>query len=147
VAIIGTLGILAFRIFLQTLGSALGIFGGIANAIFIGVGNGLYRKLAIRLTDWENHRTDTDYSDALIAKTFVFQFVNSYISLYYIAFVKDAKPSLFGVEEEGCKLGGCIAELAMQLGSIFVTQIVIGNLKEVCAICLRGGGGGVACVC
>lgn len=37
----------------------------------------------------ENHRTDTEYEDNLIAKTFMFQFVNSYASLVYIAFIKE----------------------------------------------------------
>lgn len=33
-------------------------------------------------------RTDTDYDDALIAKLYVFMFVNSYASLFFVAFVK-----------------------------------------------------------
>jgi hypothetical protein len=32
--------------------------------------------------------TDTAYEDALIGKTFVFMFVNSFAALFYIAFVK-----------------------------------------------------------
>lgn len=36
------------------------------------------------------HRTDTDYDDALIAKLYVFMFVNSYASLFFVAFVKVA---------------------------------------------------------
>lgn len=48
----------------------------------------VYRKVAKRLTDWENHRTESEYENALILKNFIFQFVNSYISLFYIAFLK-----------------------------------------------------------
>lgn len=33
-------------------------------------------------------RTDTDYDDALIAKLYVFMFVNSYAALFFIAFIK-----------------------------------------------------------
>ena len=36
----------------------------------------------------ENHRTQTEYDDALIIKLFAFQFCNSYTSLYYIAFFR-----------------------------------------------------------
>lgn len=36
----------------------------------------------------ENHRTQTSYDDALIIKLFGFQFVNSYTSLFYIAFFR-----------------------------------------------------------
>ena len=33
-------------------------------------------------------RTDTDYDDALIAKLYVFMFVNSYAALFFVAFIK-----------------------------------------------------------
>lgn len=33
----------------------------------------VYKDVAVRLNDWENYRTDTDYEDALIFKTFFFQ--------------------------------------------------------------------------
>ena len=50
---------------------------------------GLYTGIARDLNNWENHRTNTAYDNQLIVKTFLFQFVNSYFSLFYIAFVKD----------------------------------------------------------
>lgn len=62
--------------------------GGGLNAAFIVVMNKLYSYLAVALNNWENHRTKTAYEDALIMKTFLFQFVNSYIALFYIAFIK-----------------------------------------------------------
>ena len=51
----------------------------------------VYSGIATRLNDAENHRTDTAFEDALIAKTFVFQFVNSFASLFYIAFIKEVR--------------------------------------------------------
>jgi hypothetical protein len=65
-----------------------GIVASIANAVVIQVMNAIYGEVAIQLTDFENHRTDTEYEDSLITKTFIFQFVNSYSPLFYIAFVK-----------------------------------------------------------
>lgn len=50
--------------------------------------NAIYGSIAIALNDYENHRTDTQYEDALIAKTFIFQYVNSFASLFYISFIK-----------------------------------------------------------
>ena len=41
----------------------------------------------------ENHRTQTEYDDALILKLFAFQFVNSYTSLFYIAFFRTVRAS------------------------------------------------------
>lgn len=38
------------------------------------------------------YSTDTQFEDALIGKTFIFQFVNSFSSLFYIAFVKPYIP-------------------------------------------------------
>ena len=86
--------------------------------------NMIYGDIAIRLTDYENHRTDTDYEDSLIAKTFVFQFVNSYASLFYIAFFKPF------IHEDPC-IGSCMHELQANLGTIFLARLAIGNLTEV----------------
>jgi hypothetical protein len=38
------------------------------------------------LTSWENHRTQTQFEDALILKTFLFQFINSYFTLVRICY-------------------------------------------------------------
>jgi hypothetical protein len=65
-----------------------GIITALINAVQIQVLNAIYNTVAIRLTEYENHRTNTAYEDALIGKTFIFQFVNSFSSLFYIAFVK-----------------------------------------------------------
>ena len=52
-------------------------------------------QVAVFLNDFTNFRTETEYEDALIIKTFCFQFFNSYTALFYIAFVKSLGPSLF----------------------------------------------------
>lgn len=99
------------------------IVASILNAIQIQIMNVVYSTLALALNNWENHRTDTSFEDNLIAKTFMFQFVNSYASFFYIAFIKKWT-------QDKC-LGGCMVELSVQLGSIFITRIVQGNLTEV----------------
>jgi len=48
------------------------------------------------LNDLENFRTETEYNDSLIVKTFIFQFFNSYLSCFYVAFVKGTSIALFG---------------------------------------------------
>ena len=52
-------------------------------------------QVAVKLTNLENHRTETDYENTLIFKTFLFQFANSYTALFYIAFVKGTNVSPF----------------------------------------------------
>jgi len=129
--IIATLGIFVFRVFVQrvidrTFG---GILAGITNAISIMLFGMAYRTVAKRLTDWENHRTESDYENHLILKNFVFQFVNSYVSLFYIAFIK-GKMQLFGMDTEQCA-PDCMTELSIQLGTIFITSTSVQQLNEV----------------
>lgn len=95
-------------------------------AIQVAVMNAIFDKLAVRLNNHENHRTDTEYEDSLIAKTFLFQFVNSYSSLFYIAFIKPFS------QFDPCSYGGsCMMELQVTLGTIFLSQITVGNFTEV----------------
>lgn len=64
------------------------ICSSILNALAVIILGKIYDLLAVKLTDWENHRTQTQYDDSLIIKLFAFQFANSYSSLFYIAFFR-----------------------------------------------------------
>lgn len=46
---------------------------------------------------------------SLITKTFIFQFINSYIALFYVAFVK-GRFEVFG-QIQKCDKDDCLAEL------------------------------------
>ena len=70
------------------------VIGGIAFAGQIAVMNEVYKIIAKKLTSWENHRTDSAYEANMITKAFVFQFINSYGSCFYIAFLKESQGSL-----------------------------------------------------
>ena len=50
--------------------------------------NYIYELIAIFLTEKELHRTQTGFDDALTLKIYLFQFVNYYASIFYIAFFK-----------------------------------------------------------
>jgi hypothetical protein len=82
----------------------------------------VYEKVAIALTDAENHRTETAYEDALIAKTFSFQFVNSFMSLIYVAFIKQPLAVHNMAGEVRC-YPNCFAELNSTLGIIIISNI------------------------
>lgn len=84
---------------------------GLINAVQIQVLNALYTTVAVKLTDYENHRTDTEYEDALIGKTFAFTFINSFSMLFYTAFVK---PYIDDIDP--C-LNSCMSELSTSLVS------------------------------
>lgn len=102
-----------------------GSIASIANALQIQIFGVIYDEFAIRANSYENHRTDTQYEDALITKTFVFQFINSYAALWYIAFIKP-----FIAELDPC-LGTCMQELSTSLSVIFIVRLLVGNFTAV----------------
>uniref|UniRef100_UPI00358F8113 anoctamin-8 n=1 Tax=Myxine glutinosa TaxID=7769 RepID=UPI00358F8113 len=55
-------------------------------ALVVGLLGEAYRKVAYWLNDLENYRLESAYEKHLIVKLVLFQFVNSYSSLFYIAF-------------------------------------------------------------
>ncbi|XP_074651882.1 anoctamin-8-like [Tubulanus polymorphus] len=82
-------------------------------AITIGILDDIYKKIAFWLNDKENYREDSSYENHLIIKLVLFQFVNSFLSLFYIAFyLKDMN------------------RLREQLAALLITRQVIGNIKE-----------------
>nr|XP_055066503.1 anoctamin-10 isoform X1 [Misgurnus anguillicaudatus]XP_055066504.1 anoctamin-10 isoform X1 [Misgurnus anguillicaudatus] len=56
-------------------------------AVVIEIMNLLYRYAAEFLTHWENHRLESSFQNHLVLKVLVFNFVNCFASLFYIAFV------------------------------------------------------------
>jgi len=117
------------------------LFGGIANAITIMLLNTVYQKIAFKLNEWENHRTASEFNNALIFKLFVFYFVNSYTSLYYMAFFKEGT-QLWNVSrlQDACNEGqivpgvighGCTDELTFQLATLLGVNMIVGQTKEV----------------
>jgi hypothetical protein len=91
------------------------------NSIQIVVFNRVYDRIAVYLNDWENYRTETEYEDALIVKLAAYQFVNYYISLFYIAFFKD------GIE--GCDKGDCLGELNYSLWIMFLINVIFNFIE------------------
>jgi len=93
----------------------------VINAIQIQIFNIIYSRVVRILTNLENHKTQNKFEDSLIVKTFIFQFVNSFNSLIYIAFIRCNVDNL----EESI----CVDELSTQLISIFLVSYVK-NLLE-----------------
>ena len=97
----------------------------VANVVQIQVLNKLYGGLAVFLTDWENHRTESQYEDALINKTFVFQFINSFAALFYTGIVKGLIP-----QYDSCN-HSCIDELSNMLFVILAGNLLTSNISEI----------------
>ncbi|KAK3580687.1 hypothetical protein CHS0354_017969 [Potamilus streckersoni] len=109
------------------------------NLVIILILNQLYLKIGLVLTNMEQHRTETEWEDAFTFKMFLFQFVNYYSSIFYIAFFKGrfiGRPgaydyNLFGYRQEECDPAGCLIELCLQMAIIMVGKQAYGNFKEI----------------
>eukprot|EP00111_Clytia_hemisphaerica_P022672 TCONS_00066722-protein len=75
--------------------------------------NNLYGKLAVIMNDWENHRIQSSYNNHLIVKLVLFYFVNSFLSLFYIAFYLQD-----------------MAMLKQHLATLLITQQIIQQVQE-----------------
>uniref|UniRef100_A0A8D8VQN5 Anoctamin n=2 Tax=Cacopsylla melanoneura TaxID=428564 RepID=A0A8D8VQN5_9HEMI len=125
----------ALRSFASTVAS---VSGAVVNLFLIMTMSILYEKLALRLTSWEMHRTQTEFDDSLTFKVFIFQFVNYYSSIFYIAFFKGRfvgcpgnYSKIWSLRNEDCRTGGCLIELAQQLAVIMIGKQFFNNVKEV----------------
>eukprot|EP00457_Paulinella_chromatophora_P002611 gb/GEZN01002616.1/.p1 GENE.gb/GEZN01002616.1/~~gb/GEZN01002616.1/.p1 ORF type:complete len:769 (+),score=148.43 gb/GEZN01002616.1/:55-2361(+) len=125
VVLAAVVAIFSFRFYLQQFTNQAATITAVLNAIQITVLNILYGKVATTLNDFENHRTATQYDNALIAKSFLFKFVNSYNSMFYIAFFKRDDKRF-----DGCINDDCLGELQKQLATIFLTMLIVNNSME-----------------
>jgi len=82
----------------------------------INILNILYNGTALAMNEWENHRTDTEFEDKLISKIFLFQMVNSFAAVTYIAFIKG--------QISACIQNDCDKEVSSNISIIFITTLV-----------------------
>lgn len=104
------------------------------NLICIVILNKLYFHVAKWLTDMECPRTFTDYEDSFTFKIFLFQFINYYASLFYLAFFKgkfytDPRTNS-GFAGDECDASGCFYELSLNLIIIMVGKQILNNFME-----------------
>ncbi|KAE9048395.1 hypothetical protein PR003_g277 [Phytophthora rubi] len=72
-----------------------------------------YSDLASSLTQYENHRTDSDFANARVLKLALFYFVNNFGFLFYVAFkTRD------------------MVLLEQTLSSLLITRQLLGNMQE-----------------
>lgn len=96
--------------------------------------NMIYQVVAKRLTDNENLRTDTQYEDSLSVKIFVFQFINSYASFFFLAFVAAylPRPNDSPANYPGqCGAETCMQPLAINLGIVYGMRLTFTNILDI----------------
>ena len=115
------------------------VSAGILNLIAIMLLTKVYVKLATWLTDWENPPTESAYKDSFTWKMSLFQFVNNYSAIFYIAFFKSElivgtpgryRRILGKYRLDGCSEQGCFLELTIQLFIIMVGKQIFFNIFE-----------------
>ena len=95
----------------------------VLNSVQIQVLNYFYLWIVTALSERENHRTETEFEDSMITKVFLFQFVNSYASFFYLAFVAP----LIGQ----CPADGCMPTITINLAIVYGTKIATSFLLEI----------------
>ncbi|VDD84881.1 unnamed protein product [Enterobius vermicularis] len=95
----------------------------VLNLIVILIMSYVYTFLAYKLTEWECPRTQASFESSYTFKVYLFQFINYYSSIFYIAFIKgnlSGVPGgkISGLSPEGCDPAGCMVELVIQLAII-----------------------------
>ncbi|XP_019861048.1 PREDICTED: anoctamin-7-like isoform X1 [Amphimedon queenslandica] len=113
------------------------ITGSLIQLVFIVIMNQVYERLATWLTSWELHRTTTEYEDSFTFKMYLFQFINFYTSIFYIAFIKGKFTGYPGgydrigsLRLDECSAYGCLLELTIQLAIIFLGKQVLNDISE-----------------
>jgi hypothetical protein len=94
------------------------------NAVVVAVMSNIYTVVAKVLTNLENHRTDIEYEDALIGKTFIVQFINSFAAMFFIAF---AQPFLGNVERFRHCESSCYKQIQVTLDVLFFSKLTTGS--------------------
>ncbi|XP_077273449.1 anoctamin-4 isoform X3 [Temnothorax americanus] len=118
------------------------ITAALINLVIIMILTRIYHRLARWMVNMENPRTQTEYEASYTFKIFLFEFVNFYSSLIYIAFFKgrffvhpgdaDARASEFyRIKTDVCDPAGCLSEVCIQLAIIMVGKQCFNNFVEI----------------
>eukprot|EP00940_MAST-03C_sp_MAST-3C-sp2_P001338 g1338.t1 len=110
----------------------------VIQALVVTIANQAYSRFALLLTAYENHRTESAYQRSRIFKVFLFQFINSYFHLYYAAFWKVMRYTVFGFGPEICRSNpfteadraDCLYDLSYSVVMLFGGIIVTSNIFE-----------------
>ncbi|ETO21883.1 hypothetical protein RFI_15316 [Reticulomyxa filosa] len=104
----------------RTTDNKMSVLIGMLNAVQITIFNYLYVYLAFWLNELEGHRLEEEWYNHLVVKRVFFLIVNSFNSLFYLAFVED-----FASKHE------CLKAVRIQLVTLFLSMIFIQNTMEV----------------
>ena len=103
------------------------LISSLLNLAIIGVYGQIFERIALKLNNWENYRTQSEFDNSLVAKNFLFQFVNNYFVLFYISFLREVKDPISRAAHP-CEGGNCLPELQTQLIVVFTGKTIAKQL-------------------
>ncbi|KAK3804908.1 MAG: calcium-activated chloride channel-domain-containing protein [Benniella sp.] len=135
IVVVSVGSLLIFNVYLKGKGQlgayTISVVIALMNLVVILILGTVYATLAKILTDNENHRRLTQYEDALIIKRFLFDFVNFYSALVYIAFFKESiNVAQYVGRNDTCQNDSCMGELTIQLAIVFVGKQLLNQFQE-----------------
>lgn len=80
------------------------------------------------MNDYENHRTATQYENGLVAKVFIFQLINSFAALIYIAFIQGWLGWSFHCTGPR---GNCTKDVASTVSIVFISRELSAMVTEI----------------
>ena len=100
-----------------------GMIFGFMSAIQIQIFNKVFELLAYWTTDLENYRVQSDFENTFIVKCIMFQMVNSYASIVYVAFFQTRFEGCYALHYDGTKEPrSCMYDLQIQLATIYLAH-------------------------
>ena len=106
------------------------IFGPTFTYTIVAVIIKIFSMIIINVSCWltvrENHRTESEFEDALITKVFIFEFINNFGMLFYIAFFRIILGDACSTSTDG----SCMSDLSLALFIIYLFRVVVGNAES-----------------
>ena len=104
------------------------VVSAVGNLAVITIMGLLYQSLALKLNNWENHRTQLEFDNSLIVKNFAFQFVNNYFTFFYIAYMKHLEDPIWQASDP-CEQS-CLPSIQIQLLVVFTGKTLGTKVTE-----------------
>ncbi|CAG9323027.1 unnamed protein product [Blepharisma stoltei] len=111
-----------WKIFENNYGENSYIFASILNALQIVFMQKIYDYVAFKLTNYEDHKLQSEFENSLIMKRVVYQLVNYFSRLIYLAFIKE--------HFEICYHNNCTDDLSLNLWIFYIVYIIF-NISQV----------------
>ena len=105
------------------------IFGPTFTYVIVAIIIKIFSMIITHVSSWltlrENHRLESEFEDALITKVFIFEFINNFGMLFYIAFFR----TMLGDTCSSSVNGSCMGDLSLALFIIYVFRVVVANAE------------------